>query len=166
MSLRRARTPIAWLGLLVVGCGGGGHAADAGASEASISADQGRFAVVVRHCGDCHQSSDPADGVLSGQTTPVPGPPSYGSSYGSNLTPDPDTGMDGWDAGAIATAILAGVDEQGRTLCPSMPRWADAGMPQDEALSIAAYLQSLTPVWHLVPASVCGSANQPADAGP
>jgi nicotinate dehydrogenase subunit B len=89
--------------------------------------------------------------VLSGQTTPVPGT----LAYGSNLTPDPDTGMDFWDAGTIATCVLNGVDEQGRPLCTAMPAYVEAGMGNGEAFAIAAYLQSLAPVWHSIPASQC-----------
>jgi hypothetical protein len=109
-------------------------------------------------CAQCHQSSDAGDGVLSGQTTPVPG----SAAYGSNLTPDPDTGMDAWDAGTIAKSILAAVDEQGKPLCPQMPAYADAGMTYPEALAVAVYLQGLPAVWHPVPASVC----PPTPAGP
>jgi hypothetical protein len=93
--------------------------------------------------------------VLSGQTTPVPGT----QSYGSNLTPDPDTGMDSWDAGSIAASVLGAVDVQGRPLCATMPSYADAGMGTDEAFAIAAYLRSLTPVWHAVPASRCSGTD-------
>jgi hypothetical protein len=101
--------------------------------------------------------------VLSGQTTPLAGT----QSYGSNLTPDPDTGMDAWDAGSIAEAVFHSVDSHGVPLCPSMPAYADAGMSSDEALAIAVYLQQLTPVWHAVPASTCPSGvPPPGDAGP
>jgi hypothetical protein len=112
---------------------------------------QGMLAVQARQCGQCHQSPDPDDGVLSGQTTPVSGT----HAYGSNLTPDPDTGMDAWDAGSIALAILSRQGVDGGTLCSAMPSYADAGMGQDEALAIAAYLQSLTPVWRPIPPSSC-----------
>jgi hypothetical protein len=114
-------------------------------------AGRGMLAVQSRQCGQCHQSPNPDDGVLSGQTTPVPGT----HSYGSNLTPDPDTGMDAWDAGSIALAILARQGVDGGSLCPAMPLYADAGMGSAEALSIAAYLQSLPAVWRPVPASNC-----------
>ncbi len=73
-------------------------------------------------------------------------------AYGSNLTPDPDTGMDAQDAGTIATASCVEGRLDGGPLCPAMPAYADAGMGQAEALAIAAYLQTLTPVWHPVPA--------------
>jgi hypothetical protein len=76
-------------------------------------------------------------------------------SYGSNLTPDPDTGMDSWDAGSIAQAILLRQGLDGGALCSTMPAYTDAGMGTQEAFSIAAYLQSLTPVWRPIPASTC-----------
>jgi mono/diheme cytochrome c family protein len=142
---------------------------EAGASDAGpmpdVSTDsmagQGYLAVEARGCGQCHQSPDPNDGVLSGQTTAVPGT----EAYGSNLTPDPDTGMDAWDAGDIAQAVLHGIDEQGEPLCPAMPSYADGGMGTAEALAIAAYLQTLTPVWHAVPASLCPPVKPAGDGG-
>jgi hypothetical protein len=109
------------------------------------------LAVQARQCGQCHQSANPADGVLSGQTSPVSGT----HAFGSNLTPDPDTGMDSWDAGSIALAILSRQGVDGGTLCSAMPAYTDAGMGMAEAYSIAAYLQSLTPAWHPIPASTC-----------
>lgn len=132
----------------------GASSGDAGAApdvDVDSPAGQGMLAAEARNCAKCHQSPNPSDGVLSGQTTQVPG----SHAYGSNLTPDPDTGMDAWDAGSIALAILARQAADGRTLCPAMPSYADAGMGMDEALSIAAYLQSLPAVWHPVPASTC-----------
>jgi cytochrome c1 len=136
-------------------------AADAGGQDAQVqpSVEHGRLAVKARKCGDCHQSPDPRDGVLSGQTTPVT---DYPHAYGTNLTPDPDTGMDAWDAGTIANALRRGIDDQGQPLCAPMPRFAD--MSNDEVVAIAAYLQSLVPVWHAVPATVC-AALPAADGG-
>ena len=121
----------------------------------------GYASVQARRCGRCHQPANPAAGILSGQTTPTPGT----GAYGSNLTPDPDTGMDGWDAGAIAASILRGATLDGGALCAAMPTFADAGMSPGEALAIAAYLQTLTPVWHLVPRSTCGAAPTGGDGG-
>ncbi|HZU85429.1 MAG TPA: c-type cytochrome [Polyangiaceae bacterium] len=161
---RRARAVALVLGLgLVAGCGrGAGEAVDAGGPDAGPSAARGQFAVAVRQCGACHQSPNAGEGVLSGQDAPVPGT----RSYGSNLTPDPDTGMDAWDAGSIAASVLRSVDGDGRPLCPAMPAYADAGMGADEALDIAAYLQSLAPAWHLVPPSACPPLKPAGDAGP
>lgn len=132
----------------------GSSSDDAGTApdvDVDSPAGQGMLAVQGRQCGQCHQSPNPGDGVLSGQTTPVP----RTHAYGSNLTPDPDTGMDSWDAGSIALAILSRQRVDGGMLCGAMPAYTDAGMGTDEALSIAAYLQSLTPVWRPIPASTC-----------
>ncbi len=124
---------------------------------------QGFVAVAARKCGDCHEPLDGGAGLLSGRSTQVPGT----QAYPSNLTPDPDTGMDAWDAGSIATALLTGIDDKGNPLCPEMPRYADAGMTADEALAIAAYLRGLPPVWHLVPPSTCfvGGRAPASDSG-
>ena len=164
--MRHARTrAVHLLALLPLSCGhgGGSGASDASSSPfgANPSAAQGLAAVQLRDCAKCHQSQNDSDGVLSGQTTPVQGT----LSYGSNLTPDPDTGMDAWDAATIENAILVGVDDQGRVLCPDMPRWGSKGMGADEALAIAAYLQSLAPIWHAIPASTCDRPSPAADAG-
>jgi nicotinate dehydrogenase subunit B len=162
MSARARAAHAASMICVLFGCGSSGSASDAGTFDGSPTSERGYAAVQARGCGECHQSPDPRDGVLSGQTTPRPGT----RSYGSNLTPDPDTGMDAWDAGSIAAAVLYGADDQGALLCPPMPAFVEAGMAPDEALSIAAYLQSLTPVWHLVPASECvRPPMEPMEAG-
>jgi hypothetical protein len=140
----------------------GGGSTDAAPDSVAAA---GALAVSAYECARCHQSSHPADGVLSGQTIPVPG----SEAYGSNLTPDPDTGMDAWDAGVIATAILKAQDNRGKPLCPQMPAYEDAGMSEEVAATIAVYLQGLPAVWHPVPPSVCppikgGDAG--ADGGP
>ena len=108
-----------------------------------------------------HQSSAPGDEVLSGQTeAAVRG---FETAFGSNLTPDPDTGMDAWDAASIVGALRQGIDESGQPLCPAMPRYED--MSDEESLAIAAYLQSLTAVHHDIPASVCPPIEPSPDAG-
>jgi hypothetical protein len=150
----------------LVGCRfdrGSAGPSDAGAADVGFDSpiQQGSLAVASYQCGECHQSPDPNDGVLSGQTAPVPGT----HAYGSNLTPDPDTGMDAWEAGTIAAAILQSLDEDGGALCPAMPAFVDAGMQPDVALAIARYLQSLTPVWRPVPRSTCGPAASAGDGG-
>lgn len=157
---------LVWLPILVLdglfGCGShGGAGNDVGAfpADAAPTPALGYAAVQARHCANCHQSTNPQDGVLSGQVTPVAGT----QSYGSNLTPDPETGMDAWDAGTIAASVLDAIDDQGSALCPAMPAYEDEGMTMDEAVSIAIYLQGLTPVWHHVPPSAC--AAQPAEGG-
>jgi mono/diheme cytochrome c family protein len=133
---------------------------DAGTLDASPVA-LGAATASAYGCAQCHQGSDPEAGLLSGQTTPVPG----SQAYGSNLTPDPDTGMDAWDADVIARAILQAVDDQGHELCPQMPAYVEAGMSAREADDIALYLKGLPAVWHPVPPSVCPPIKVASDDG-
>jgi mono/diheme cytochrome c family protein len=129
--------------------------ADAGSSLPAPEADpdsgvgRGYASVVARGCAQCHEPDDPTDGVLAGQTTPVPGT----NDYGSNLTPDPDTGLDGWTPRDVTLAVRSGMALDGGTLCPSMTRYPDVS--DDEGADVAAYLQSLVPVRRAIPASGC-----------
>jgi mono/diheme cytochrome c family protein len=119
----------------------------------------GYTAVLMRDCASCHEPSDSTLGVLSGQDTPVAGT----TAYGSNLTPDPDTGMDAWTSAQIATALRMGVDDTGSPLCPTMPTYPT--MSDTEADDIAAYLQNLTAVHHLITESMCPPIKPAPDAG-
>ena len=119
---------------------------------------QGWQFVQQRQCPMCHQPADPTLGFMSGQDTPQPGT----MSYGTNLTPDPDTGMDGWDAPTVARALRQGLDDQGQYICPPMPRFTD--MSDEEAIAIAAFLSSLPAVHHDIPDSVCAIPDAGSDA--
>ena len=123
---------------------------------------QGERSVRARHCAGCHQSDNPADGILSGSLSPVPGDPMGVVGYGPNLTSDPDTGLGGWTDDEIIRAIRAGLDDQGAELCV-MPRFASIG--DDEANAIVAYLRSLPPIARTVTDSVCPDDLAMLDAG-
>jgi hypothetical protein len=105
--------------------------------------------VNTRQCGSCHQSSNAADGILSGGDTPVAGT----AIYGPNITPDNAMGIGGWTDAQIIGAMRTGLDDQGATLCWVMPRFAN--MSDAEAAAIVAYLRSLTAVARTAPDGVC-----------
>lgn len=124
---------------------------DAGVDVTDAPLDRiasGELAVRRRACASCHQSPDPADGTLSGQTTPRLGT----LSYPANLTPDPETGIGGWPAARIVRALRHGVANDDEPLCAAMPRF---DLEDEEAYAIAEYLESLPPVHHEIPASTC-----------
>lgn len=120
--------------------------------------DPGEAVVARSGCRNCHQSTNAADGVLSGQTTPRP----MSMAYGSNLTPDM-TGLGGRSEADIVAAILRGVGANGRVLCPSMPRYRM--MSEADATLVARYLRALPPVRRMIPASVCPATDGGADGG-
>jgi mono/diheme cytochrome c family protein len=115
---------------------------------------RGRYLVQVAGCGDCHTPGhfygrpDPAR-VLGGSDIgfQVPG---VGTFVAPNLTPDKKTGLGGWTADQIVTALQTGVVPDGRILSPIMPWRTYAGLTKPDVRAIAAYLRSLPPVEHEV----------------
>jgi mono/diheme cytochrome c family protein len=111
--------------------------------------ESGKQYVAHHGCAGCHQG-DAASGTLSGRPTPLPG----STVYGPNLTPDKDTGLGGWTDAQILGAIKNGTDDEGASLCPQMPRFADLTAADGKA--VVAYLRSLTAVTLEIPGSECG----------
>lgn len=131
----------------------------AGCADDDPIADGKQF-VKQRGCPDCHQSPNPADGVLSGQTTPQKNT----MAYGANLTPDVMTGLGAWADIEIVRAMRYGIDNQQMPLCPPMPRFdgtdpTQAAMTDLEAYDIVAYLRSLPAVSRVIPDSVCDTVD-------
>lgn len=99
-------------------------------------------------CGTCHQSSNMADGVLSGGDKPA----AASGIYGPNLTPDKDTGLGNWTDEQMKSAITKGIDDEGMMLCSVMPRF---NLSDQEVADMVAYLRSLKAVNHTVPDGAC-----------
>ncbi len=143
---------------LAAGADGGGGSLDDDAATWSPYL-RGALAVQARGCPACHQSSDPADGVLSGTSTLIPGT----RIYGRNLTPDPETGIGALTDAQILRMLRMGKDEDGKALCEIMPRFPDMGV--DEESAILVYLRALTPVHHEIPDGLCAWAADGGDGG-
>lgn len=64
----------------------------------------------------------------------------------ANLTSDKETGLGDWTVDQIVKAMLEGVDDEGKGLCPPMPfgpMGAFGGMTKADATDIANYIKSL-----------------------
>ena len=126
--------------------------------------EHGRYMVRMLGCGSCH-----TDGALVG--APVMSRQLAGSETGiaytspfvdrnpgvvfpPNLTPDMETGLGSWTMNRLVDMIRLGTSSHGGTSLPVMPWPAFAGITDEDALAIAAYLKSLPPVRHQVPARV------------
>ena len=133
----------------LVGCSDGGGPAVSG------SALVGASFVQKRGCPTCHEPSDGA-GTLAGDLAPVKGT----LAFPANLTPDRTTGLGGWADIQIVRAMRFGVDNQGVTLCPTMPRFEAIG--DEEAATIVSYLRSLPPVMRQIPDSSCPPIKPPS----
>ena len=136
-------------------------AADAACSPvdaATLDAAQVKLGLSIvqnNRCLKCHGQ------VLSGNKDGVPSP-GFGTAYPPNLTPDPATGLGCWSPQEIANAILHGVDDEGRTLCPPMPVFAEAGLDETSVAAVVEFLRSLPPIVNQVSETTCVAV----DAGP
>ncbi len=136
--------------LVAAGCGGDSFNPDGGVALGAAYAQS-------RGCYSCHQSPLTTWGTLSGQDDPVDA--GIMTVYGSNLTPDPMTGLGDWADVEIIRAMRAGVDNQNAELCPQMPRYPD--MSDLEARSIVQFLRSLPAVEHQIKSSMCPPVKPP-----
>lgn len=131
--------------------------------QAPVAADRvahGRYlANHVAVCMDCHSTRDWS--LFSGP--PLKGMPPGGGGerfgkeagfpgtfYASNITP---SALSNWTDAEIFRAITAGVSRDGRALFPVMPYHSYGRLDKEDILDIIAYLRSLRPVDHKVPAS-------------
>jgi mono/diheme cytochrome c family protein len=135
--------------------GGGKGAAGAAGADAKIA--RGRYLAQIMSCGDCHTPGtfygDPdSSRALSGSEMGWRGP--WGVRYAANLTPDLDTGIGYWTAAEIAKTLRTGIRPDGTTIGAPMPTQNIMRLTQEDAEALAAYLMSLKPVQHQVPAAL------------
>lgn len=127
----------------------------------------GQSVVTAHRCTSCHGLT------LSGNYDGVPSPTTEGGfAYPPNLTPDPATGLGCWTDDQIENAFLNGIDNEGVTLCPPMPRFGhlDAGaIDAVQARAVVEYLRSLPAISMNVPSTpscVVSEGGMSDDAGP
>jgi hypothetical protein len=81
--------------------------------------------------------------IVSTTGTAYAGP--WGITFARNLTPDPTTGIGGWNEEAFVYILREG------TLKPPMPNLLYGNLSDDDLKAIFAWLKSLPPVKNLVP---------------
>ena len=143
-------------------CAAGCTSAASGESDASVAeaglVATGTVFVTRRGCPNCHQSTDAADGTMSGRTIPLLGT----QVFPANLTPDEETGLGRWSDDDVARAIRQGFALNFVPLCAQMSRYDHMSDP--EVVAIIAYLRSLPPVRHAIPPSICPPIKPTGDA--
>ncbi|PSH64274.1 cytochrome C [Phyllobacterium brassicacearum] len=123
------------------------------ADDAQIT--RGEYLVTISGCNDCHTpgyffGKPDLSRFLGGSDVgfEIPG---VGVVVGPNITPDKETGIGGWSLEQIVTALQTGQRPDGRLLAPIMPWHAFAHLTKDDAMAIAAFLQSVKPVKNKIP---------------
>jgi mono/diheme cytochrome c family protein len=136
----RPPTPDRGLLVLVVAVCFAATALPAGAGAVG---DSGRGAVVFAMAGgcSCHTGKDGPVGA-GGAEIKTP----FGTFYGTNITPDPDTGIGRWSDAEIVAAIRTG-DTRGQGVeAPVMPYYRYAGMADVDVRDLVAYLRTVPAV--------------------
>ena len=91
--------------------------------------------------------------AAAGTLTAWSGP--WGTSFTSNLTPEPETGIGKWTEEIFLATVRSGRHMgRGRELLPPMPIEPLSHMTDEDLRAIFAYLQSLPPVKNRVPAPI------------
>jgi cytochrome c553 len=146
---------------------------------ASTAVERGKYLVNITGCNDCHSPKKDAQNhtdetrMLGGRpsTTAVPsatpgevhssldltawtGP--WGTTYASNLTPDPVTGLVSrrYNEMTFVSMFRTGKKPNGIAILPPMPWENYSSMTDEDLKAIWAYLQTIKPVRNQVPANV------------
>jgi mono/diheme cytochrome c family protein len=123
---------------------------------AQTSLERGRYLVdTVMTCQNCHTPRGPNgfefDKALSGGLR-FDEPPF--DVWATNITPDRDSGIGNWSDAQIKTALQEGKRPAGHQLAEVMPSGFYKILTPRDLDGIVAYLRSLPPVGHKVPAPV------------
>lgn len=96
-----------------------------------------------------HSPGEPQAGGREFDATEIG--PGFGYLYGSNVTPDTETGIGAWSDGELVRAIREGLDREGRLIFPIMEAEWYHGMSDEDTLALVAYMRSLPPMRNEVP---------------
>lgn len=99
--------------------------------------ERGEYLARVGNCAGCHTARGGA-AYAGGRAVDTP----FGSIYASNLTPDKDTGIGAWSAGAFYRALHEGRSIDGRMLYPAFPYPNMTLMTHEDSDAIYAYLMN------------------------
>jgi mono/diheme cytochrome c family protein len=107
---------------------------------------RGAALVAMGNCAECHTA--PEGKPLAGGF-PVPTP--FGAVYGTNITPDPQTGIGRWSEAAFARAMHQGIRRDGAYLYPAFPYTHFSKVSDQDIKAIYAYLMTRPAVDNDVP---------------
>jgi mono/diheme cytochrome c family protein len=108
----------------------------------------GEALAAAGHCASCHTrpGGQPFAGGY-GVNTP------FGIIYGTNITPDPKTGIGTWSIEAFVRAMREGVARDGSHLFPAFPYYAFTKLSDDDVRALYAYMMTRPAAAATVPAN-------------
>ena len=136
------RPPVSFVALsLSAVLGTVAHAASPPATSDKDAITRGEYLSKVAHCAACH-TSDPAKPFAGGVALGS----SFGTMYGSNITPDPATGIGSWSEKEFEGALRRGVGKGGEYLYPSMPYTDFTKISDADVHALYVYFRSIKPI--------------------
>jgi mono/diheme cytochrome c family protein len=102
---------------------------------------QGEYLARAGDCIACH--TNPGGALFAGGLA-MPTP--FGTIYSSNITPDPETGIGGWNADDFYGVMHTGRFPDGGLIYPAMPFGSYTKVTRADSDAIFAYLRSVPPV--------------------
>src|SRR6202522_4385400 len=117
-------------------------------SFSAESVAHGEALAAAGHCASCH--TRPGGQLFAGGygvNTP------FGIIYGTNITPDPKTGIGTWSIEAFVRAVREGVTREGSHLFPAFPYNAYTKLTDDDLKALYAYLMTRQPVSATAPSN-------------
>jgi mono/diheme cytochrome c family protein len=110
------------------------------------SITKGKVLSAAGHCVSCHTRPG-GQSFAGGYGVNTP----FGVIYGTNITPDPKTGIGSWSLEAFTRAMHEGVSRDGSHLFAAFPYNAYTELSDDDVKALYAYLMTLPPVSATVP---------------
>ena len=150
MTLLRACGAFLLLGIAFAGTGFSGCASRESVPEvpppARTSFDSARVArgaqlAALGNCASCHTAPG-GKPYAGGRALKTP----FGTVYGTNITPEPDTGIGRWSEAAFARAMREGVDRAGRHLYPAFPYDHFTRLTDEDLGALYAFVMTRDPV--------------------
>jgi len=145
--------------------------------------ERGKYLINITGCHDCHTPKKDAAGhidenlLLSGRPASTNAPSAtpgevhsaldltawtgpWGTTYASNLTPDPMTGLVSrkYNEATFIAMFRTGKKPNGVGILPPMPWEGYANMTDDDIKAMWAYLQTIKPIRNQVPANKLAAA--------
>jgi len=102
----------------------------------------------VGNCAACHTRPE-GPSLAGGVALSTP----FGVVYGTNITPDAETGIGRWSETAFVRAMRRGVDREGRHLYPAFPYDHFVRTADEDLHALYAYLMTRDPVHASTPAN-------------
>ncbi|WP_062017639.1 cytochrome c [Aureimonas sp. AU4] len=110
-------------------------------SFSPVAIERGQRLALLGNCNVCHtaEGGRPYSGGY-GVETP------FGTIYGTNITPEPETGIGAWSLEAFDRSMREGIDREGRHLYPAFPYDHFTKISDGDVAALYAFLMTREPV--------------------